>query len=118
MNLVDRLLCEMDTGLRTLFAAPHAQRPLPVQAESPTLAKAENEESIRLMRVNHAGEVCAQALYQGQALVARQGETRDLLNDAAQEERDHLAWCDKRLQELGGQTSRLNPIFYVGSFAF
>ncbi len=124
MNFIDRFLCEVDTGLRTLFAAPHAQRPFPAAAAAATAAvqpeqaaAAACEESIRLMRVNHAGEVCAQALYQGQALVARRPATRDLLIEAAQEERDHLAWCDQRLKELGGQTSRLNPIFYAGSFA-
>ncbi len=77
----------------------------------------QRQESIRLMRVNHAGEVSAQALYQGQALVARAPETRVLLEHAAREERDHLAWCESRLNELGGTTSRLNPLFYAGSFA-
>jgi len=117
MNLVDRLLCEMDTGLRTLFAAPHAQRPLPVQAESPTLAKAENEESIRLMRVNHAGEVAAQALYRGQALTARDRLVKSAMNQAAAEEIDHLAWCEQRLKELKGRPSLLNPVWYFGSLA-
>ncbi len=121
MNLIDRFLCEVDTGLRTVFAVPHAQRTLPVRqpaAAGSPLDPADSEESIRLMRVNHTGEVCAQALYQGQAMVARNGGTRELLEEAAREERDHLAWCNKRLDELGGQTSRLNPLFYAGSFAF
>ncbi len=118
MNLIDRFLCEVDTGLRTVFAAPHAQRTLPPAGAQTTLEKTESEESIRLMRVNHTGEVCAQALYQGQAMVARSGDTREMLEQAAREERDHLAWCGKRLEQLGGQTSRLNPLFYAGSFAF
>jgi ubiquinone biosynthesis monooxygenase Coq7 len=120
MNLIDRLLCELDTGLRTVFAVAHADRPLPVADGEPSAAPEGDdarEESIRLMRVNHAGEVCAQALYQGQALVARAGSTRELLERAAREEHDHLAWCQSRLRDLGGQTSRLNPLFYGGSFA-
>lgn len=72
---------------------------------------------IGLMRVNHAGEICAQALYEGQALMARTDEARQALIDAAQEERDHLAWCRERVEQLGGKTSRLDPIFYGASFA-
>ena len=68
------------------------------------------------MRVNHCGEVCAQALYQGQALVAKGDQTRSLLVKAAKEEHDHLAWCESRLSEIGGETSRLTPLFYAGSF--
>jgi 3-demethoxyubiquinol 3-hydroxylase len=121
MNFIDRLLCEVDTGLRTVFARAHAERALPVCVgdAAPELASdpAEKSESIRLMRVNHTGEVCAQALYQGQALFARTDETRALLLHAAREERDHLAWCETRIDELGGQVSRLNPLFYAGSFA-
>ena len=75
-----------------------------------------NAESIRLMRVNHCGEVCAQALYQGQALVAKNKQVQEMLLAAAREEHDHLAWCDARLSTLGGQTSRLSPLFYAGSF--
>ena len=70
-----------------------------------------------MMRVNHAGEVCAQALYQGQALTARRKETRDQMKQASDEENDHLAWCRQRLKELGGHTSLLNPLWYTGSFA-
>jgi ubiquinone biosynthesis monooxygenase Coq7 len=68
------------------------------------------------MRVNHCGEVCAQALYQGQALVAKDEAIQELLLNAASEEHDHLAWCDARLSELGGRTSRLSPVFYAGAF--
>ncbi len=81
-----------------------------------TLTNDEAAESIRLMRVNHCGEVCAQALYQGQALVANSVTTRELLRSAADEERDHLAWCEARLNSLGGKVSVLAPFFYAGSF--
>ncbi len=134
MNILDRFICEFDAGLRTLFAPAYAERPLPVDVTQhavlpePETTTSEStmkpmpdmparEESIRLMRVNHAGEVSAQALYQGQALVAKTLETRAVLEHAAREERDHLAWCESRLNELGGTTSRLNPLFYAGSFA-
>lgn len=119
-RLIDRAIMEIDAGLRTLFAHPQASRPLPAgpatATESPLEASAQAE-SIRLMRVNHCGEVCAQALYQGQAFVARDTRTRKLLESAAEEERDHLAWCAQRLDQLGGSTSRLAPAFYAGSFA-
>ena len=130
MTNVDRIICEIDAGLRTLFATPHAQRPLPSSVvpssvrigntallANNVLTDAAKRESARLMRINHAGEVCAQALYQGQAAVARSATTRALLENAAQEERDHLAWCQTRLNELDGSTSRLTPLFYAGSFA-
>lgn len=123
MNLVDRLICELDTGLRTVFAKAHAERRQPkpdlnAQTDATSLDDAERAESIRLMRVNHCGEVCAQALYQGQALVAKDDAVQKLLHTAAEEEHDHLAWCDARLTELGGRSSRLSPVFYAGSFGF
>lgn len=120
MNFIDRLICEVDAGLRTVFAPAHAQRTVAFGPPAPDLegvpSEAERQRSIALMRVNHAGEVCAQALYQGQAMVARTLETRQLLEQAAHEERDHLSWCQQRLVELGGRTSGLTPIFYAGSF--
>ncbi|MBL8521598.1 MAG: 2-polyprenyl-3-methyl-6-methoxy-1,4-benzoquinone monooxygenase [Betaproteobacteria bacterium] len=118
-RLSDRLIAEADTALRTLFATPRAMRePAEVAARAPApLSDAARRESICLMRVNHCGEVCAQALYQGQAFVARDAPTRTLLVHAAQEERDHLAWCDRRVRDLGGQTSITAPLFYAGSFA-
>ena len=121
MNVVDRLICELDTGLRTVFAKAHADRgrPKPDQTAGShgiPLDVAARVESIRLMRVNHCGEVCAQALYQGQALVAKDRQTQEMLLAAAREEHDHLAWCDARLSSLGGQTSRLSPLFYAGSY--
>ena len=120
MNFIDRLICEVDAGLRTVFAPVHAQREVAFGAAPEGAATRMTDEdrkrSIALMRVNHAGEVCAQALYQGQALVARTPETRKLLEQAALEERDHLSWCGERLGELGGRASGLAPLFYAGSF--
>ena len=121
MNIVDRLICELDTGLRTVFAKAHADRPLPkpdpgTGSGATALDAAARAESIRLMRVNHCGEVCAQALYQGQALVAKDAAVQKLLITAANEEHDHLAWCDARLSQLGGRNSRLSPFYYAGSF--
>jgi ubiquinone biosynthesis monooxygenase Coq7 len=83
----------------------------------PALKESERLESIRLMRVNHAGEVAAQALYRGQALAARDSVVSDAMRQAAAEEMDHLAWCEQRLSELHGRTSFLNPLWYAGSFA-
>lgn len=80
------------------------------------LTATEKAESICLMRINHAGEVCAQALYQGQAITARRDEVREQMRQAAAEENDHLLWCRQRLKELGGHTSLLNPLWYTGSF--
>ncbi|MBL8510505.1 MAG: 2-polyprenyl-3-methyl-6-methoxy-1,4-benzoquinone monooxygenase [Betaproteobacteria bacterium] len=119
MNLIDKLLCEVDTGLRTLFATPRSQRPWSgmVNSQPTRLGESERQKSIRLMRINHTGEICAQALYQGQAFTSRQPKQRVMLEQAAKEEIDHLAWCATRLGELGGNTSRLTPFFYVGSFA-
>ncbi len=107
--------------MRTVFAKAHAERSLPkprttADVGALPLESADQEESIRLMRVNHCGEVCAQALYQGQALVAKDSKARELLLNAANEEHDHLAWCDARLVALGGRTSRLGPFFYASSF--
>ena len=121
MNFVDRLICELGTGLRTVFAKPYADRKLPefdhnAETEATAPDGAALAESICLMRVNHCGEVCAQALYQGQALVAKDETVRKLLFSAAREEHDHLAWCDARLAELGGRSSGLRPLFYAGAF--
>lgn len=117
-SLPDRLIIGFDQALRTILAPAVAARacPLPEEADLP-ISKEEALEAARLMRVNHAGEVCAQALYQGQALFARSPESRSILERAALEERDHLAWCEKRLAELGASPSRLNPFWYAGSFA-
>ena len=114
----DRLIAALDQGLRAVAAAPPlATRPSPAAAlAEPVLSSDERRTSAALMRVNHAGEVAAQALYSGQALFARSPATHDLLSNAAREERDHLAWCAARIDELGGRTSLLTPIWYAGSF--
>jgi ubiquinone biosynthesis monooxygenase Coq7 len=114
----DRLIGAVEQGLRVVAAPPVSTRPSPaaVLAE-PTLSKEERRTSAALMRVNHAGEIAAQALYSGQSLFARSPATRELLKNAAHEERDHLAWCAARIDELGGRTSLLTPLWYAGSFA-
>lgn len=114
----DRLLIPLDRALRTLFAPASGARPLPgEELDEGELSEAQRHESAALMRVNHVGEVCAQALYEGQALVARDQRVKDLLARAGGEETDHLAWTERRLDELGGRKSVLEPLFYAGSFA-
>lgn len=116
-SLSDHLIGHADNMLRTLFAPPSASRPSPAtDIDNRDLEAWEKDEARRLMRVNHTGEVCAQALYQGQSLTARSPELRETFKEAAEEENDHLAWCEDRIKSLGGRTSRLNPIFYVGSY--
>ena len=119
MALIDRFIIEFDTALRSVVGGAHAHRPTPGSSIQSTalLDVKEREHAAGLMRVNHVGEVCAQALYQSQKLVARDPEIRRMLDHSAQEEMDHLAWCETRLQELGSHTSYLNPIWYAGSFA-
>jgi ubiquinone biosynthesis monooxygenase Coq7 len=119
MALIDRFIIEFDTALRSVVGGAHAHRPTP-GSDAPIanlLDAKEREHAAGLMRVNHVGEVCAQALYQSQKLVARNPEIRQMLDHSGQEEMDHLAWCETRLQELGSHTSYLNPIWYAGSFA-
>ena len=119
---IDRFLSQVDKRLRQMAGEPMslpeaASRPSPaVNHDEPTLSPSERGHAAGLMRVNHTGEVCAQALYQGQALAARSDETREKLLVAAQEEADHLAWCEARLTELDSEPSRLNPLFYAASF--
>ncbi|MFZ4063029.1 MAG: 2-polyprenyl-3-methyl-6-methoxy-1,4-benzoquinone monooxygenase [Polynucleobacter sp.] len=119
MSLLDSLIIEFDTALRSVLGGANAHRLTPgAEALSGSvLDAAEREHAAGLMRVNHVGEVCAQALYQSQKLVARKPEIQAILNHSAQEEMDHLAWCETRLQELGSHTSYLNPLWYAGSFA-
>lgn len=114
---LDKLINTFDTGLRTLFAQPIASRARPDAdiADAP-LSDEEKQHAAALMRVNHVGEVCAQALYSGQALVSRDAKIVGALKQAAVEETDHLAWCESRIDELGGRKSLLNPLWYVGSF--
>jgi ubiquinone biosynthesis monooxygenase Coq7 len=117
MNL-DRLITVFDNSLRTLLAPARSARPHPDAAiEDAGLDNAQRALSAALMRVNHTGEICAQALYQGQALTARNPLARVVLEQAAAEETDHLAWTERRITELGGRLSALNPLFYAGSFA-
>jgi ubiquinone biosynthesis monooxygenase Coq7 len=114
---LDRVLAATDQALRTVFAASTSNRPYPAEGLPETLeSDGDRRHVAALMRVNHAGEIAAQALYQGQALVAGSEETRQALLDAGREETDHLAWCARRITELGGHTSRLSPVWYGGSF--
>ncbi|WP_295987737.1 2-polyprenyl-3-methyl-6-methoxy-1,4-benzoquinone monooxygenase [uncultured Variovorax sp.] len=115
--MIDSVLTAADSALRTLFARPHATRALPAPARaSGELTDAERREAGALMRVNHVGEVCAQALYTAQAAVARDPALRAHFIEAAHEETDHLAWTRQRLDELGARPSVLNPLWYAGAF--
>src|ERR1700682_3701139 len=116
-TLIDLGLGEIDKAIKVLSAPARASRELPAAPEGQALPAAQRLESARLMRVNHSGEVAAQALYQGQALTARDASVSVALRHAADEEADHLAWCERRLRELDGRTSVLNPLWYAGSFA-
>lgn len=118
MTFLDRAIGEFDRTLRTLVGVHEAVRPNP-SADVPDAALTDSERAhaAGLMRVNHVGEVCAQALYQGQALTARDPQARGALVQAAGEEEDHLAWSAERIRELDGRASLLNPIWYAGSFA-
>jgi len=116
MTPLDSFITTFDLGLRTVFATPHASRPYPAAAvPEAALSDAEKAHAAALMRVNHVGEVCAQALYAGQALTARNGRVRAELEHAAREETDHLAWCEARIDELGGRKSLLNPLWFGGA---
>ena len=113
----DRLISALDESLRAVAAPPAATRPSPAATlAEPALSADERRTSAALMRVNHAGEIAAQALYNGQSLLARSATTRAVLANAAREERDHLAWCAARIDELGGRPSLLTPLWYLGSF--
>jgi ubiquinone biosynthesis monooxygenase Coq7 len=117
-GVMDRLIGEIDKAIKVLAAPARAARPSPAGPGGElVLEEAERVESARLMRVNHSGEVAAQALYQGQALTASDPTVADGMRQAADEEMDHLAWCESRLGELQGRTSVLNPLWYAGSFA-
>ena len=116
---LDSLLAVADSALRTLSGANHASRPCPVANDGAgePLDDAERRLSGALMRVNHVGEVCAQALYSAQGLSTRRADLRQQFADAAREETDHLAWTQQRLRELNAHTSLLNPLWYAGAFA-
>lgn len=116
---LDQILAAADRALRTLAASPAAVRPSPADGlgTAAELSADEAREAVALMRVNHVGEVCAQALYDAQALAARNPELRAVFEQAAREETDHLAWTEQRIRQLGGRTSLLNPLWYGGAFA-
>ena len=127
-NPIDRLIGEFDTALRAIAGGANYSRPVPksfiekgINEEQALtldldLSPQERAHAAGLMRVNHVGEVCAQALYQSQKLLAKTPETRSLLDQAAKEEMDHMAWCEERLKELDSRPSLLNPIWYAGAF--
>ena len=117
-NTIDNLVLGLDRALRTLTNQYSTERESPAAAvEDAEMTAAEKAHAAGLMRVNHCGEICAQALYEGQALTARSDEARSTLLHAAQEERDHLGWCRDRLTELDARPSALDPLFYSASFA-
>ena len=118
MLTIDALIGEFDRALRAVAGVAEAERSSPAAGVAEAeLSATEREHAAALMRVNHVGEVCAQALYQGQALTARDTHARVALEQAAREEQDHLAWSAERIRELGGRPSLLNPLWYAGSLA-
>lgn len=115
--MLDDLILAFDHGLKTLTQGTVAERTSPASGvQDADLDDDERRHAAGLMRVNHTGEICAQALYEGQAITARDPLTRESLKQAAREEQDHLAWCEERLDELDAHTSRLNPLFYLASY--
>tara|TARA_B100000886_G_C20401922_1_gene482984 strand:+ start:249 stop:884 length:636 start_codon:yes stop_codon:yes gene_type:complete len=121
MSILNNIVNELDIALRTLAdkktGTDRKYPPEPIEKKSEELSKKEKDLSIQMMRINHAGEVAAQALYRGQAFVCKDPEIKRHLIHAGEEETDHLVWCKRRLDELGGKSSILNPIWYAGSFA-
>lgn len=118
MPNIDSLILNFDRALRTLCARASSVRPVPGgDLEQPDMGENDRRTSAALMRVNHAGEICAQALYHGQAMTARNQDVRLALHHAAAQETEHLAWTGQRIGELGGRVSALNPLLYAGSFA-
>lgn len=116
--MLDALIVEFDKALRTIFAPAPTTRPMPGEdIPDAEMSDAERRHAAGLMRVNHCGEICAQALYQGQALTSRDPAVKQALELAAWEETEHLNWTERRIAELGGRTSLLNPIWYAGSLA-
>jgi ubiquinone biosynthesis monooxygenase Coq7 len=116
--MLDQAIIEFDKALRTVFAPARSVRPVPGEdVPDAELSAAERAHAAALMRVNHVGEVCAQALYQGQSIMSRDPAIRDTLRQASQEETEHLAWTERRIAELGGRKSLLNPLWYGGALA-
>jgi ubiquinone biosynthesis monooxygenase Coq7 len=117
LSKLDALIIELDTGLRTLLVKPRSVRAHPdAGVPEAALSEVEKKHIGALMRINHTGEVCAQALYSGQALTAKNVATSKAMLQAAHEETEHLAWCEARITQLGGRTSLLNPLFYASSY--
>jgi ubiquinone biosynthesis monooxygenase Coq7 len=116
--VIDQAIIEFDKALRTIFAPARSVRAMPGEdLPDAELSETERGHAAALMRVNHVGEVCAQALYQGQAIMSRDAAIRDTLRQAAQEETEHLAWTERRIAELGGRKSLFNPLWYGGALA-
>ncbi|MDD3354439.1 2-polyprenyl-3-methyl-6-methoxy-1,4-benzoquinone monooxygenase [Zoogloea sp.] len=116
--MIDHLIVGFDKALRTVFASAHTVRPVPGEhLPEPEMSEEERRLAASLMRVNHCGEICAQALYQGQALMSKDAGIKQALEQAAHEETEHLAWTERRIAELGGRKSLLNPLWYGGSLA-
>ena len=121
MSILNSIVTELDIALRTLSdkknGTDRQYPPEPIEKNTEELSQKEKDLSIQMMRINHAGEVAAQALYRGQAFVCKDPKIKEHLIHAGDEETDHLVWCKRRLDELGGQSSLLNPLWYAGSFA-
>lgn len=116
--MIDSAIIEFDKALRTVFAPARSVRPVPGEAlPEAELDETERRHAAALMRINHVGEICAQALYQGQAMMSRDTSIRDALRQASHEETEHLAWTERRIAELGGRKSLLNPLWYGGALA-
>jgi 3-demethoxyubiquinol 3-hydroxylase len=116
--MFDSFIIEFDKALRTLFVAAPTVRDVPGQAcPEAVLTASDKHHAAALMRINHVGEICAQALYQGQALSCRDPDVRQALNKAASEETEHLAWTERRIRELGGRKSMLDPLWYLGALS-
>ncbi len=116
-TLVDKVVSKLDSRLKKMTLTESAQRPVPDSGSKPdALTNAERRRSAGVMRTNHSGEVCAQALYRGQGFLARDPAVLSMLLSSAEEEQDHLNWCDQRLSELASRPSRLNPLWYTASF--
>jgi ubiquinone biosynthesis monooxygenase Coq7 len=119
LSILEKLIVEFDLAMKSVVGGISTKtRQSPAKnVEKSILSHQEKTHSARLMRVNHSGEVCAQALYQGQAIAAKSAELERAMSQASQEEIDHLAWCEARIKELDGHTSFLNPLWYMASFA-
>src|SRR3989338_1778244 len=116
-SVIDQIVSQCQAWLETLFGAPLSKRENPAKnLDDATLTPSEKKQSIGFMRVNHSGEVCAQALYRGQMILSRNDAIQSMLATAAEEETDHLAWCKERLQELRGHTSYFNVFWYTNAF--